>query len=89
MVSSVAAFLARVHVGEPQARLVYAAMANDLDADARAAAEAQQVPVAQRREWMEAKTGRAWTTAQLAHVEQRTFVAIRRLLQAAGAWRAV
>lgn len=89
MVTSVAAFLARVHAGEPQARLVYAAMLNDLDPEARAAAEAQQVPVAQRREWMETKTGRAWTAAQLAHVEQRTFVSIRRLLQAAGAWRNV
>jgi hypothetical protein len=87
VVTSVAAFLARAHAGEPQARLVYAAMANDLDPEARAAAEAQRIPAAQRRAWMEARTGRPWTAAQLAHLEQCTFVSIRRLLQAAGAWR--
>ncbi|HSP95919.1 MAG TPA: hypothetical protein VL049_01565 [Candidatus Dormibacteraeota bacterium] len=79
-----AAFLARALMGEGQWRRVFAEL--DLDGQARAAAEAQAIPVQDRLAWMAERTGREWTGAQLAHVEARTLVAIRRQLQARGLW---
>jgi hypothetical protein len=80
----VAAFLARELMGEGQWRRVFAEL--DLDGQARAAAAAQAIPAQDRLAWMAERTGREWTRAQLAHVEARTFVAIRRQLQARGLW---
>jgi hypothetical protein len=82
-VSSVTAFLARARSGaDREAADLLAAL--DLDDDARAAVDAQRVSAAARRQWLEARTGRVWTAAQLAHVESRALVAIRRQLQAKG-----
>jgi hypothetical protein len=84
-VSSVTAFLARALTdADPQAAALLTAL--DLDAEARAAVDAQAVPAVERRQWMAERTGREWTQAQFAHVEARTFVAIRRQLQARGLW---
>jgi len=82
-VSSVTAFLARAQSGgDREAADLLAAL--DLDDEARAAVEAQSVSPAARLQRMEARTGRTWTDAQLAHVESRAMVAIRRQLQAKG-----
>ena len=82
-VSSVTAFLARARRGaDREAADLLAAF--DLDDDARAAIEAQSGSPAERLQRMEARTGRTWTAAQLAHVESRAMVAIRRQLQAKG-----
>ena len=82
-VSSVTAFLARAQSGaDREAADLLAAL--DLDDEARAAVEAQSVSPPARLQRMEARTGRTWTDAQLAHVESRAMVAIRRLLQAKG-----
>jgi len=82
-VSSVTAFLARAQSGaDREAADLLAAL--DLDDEARAAVEARSVSPAARLQRMEARTGRTWTDAQLAHVESRAMVAIRRHLQAKG-----
>lgn len=86
-VSSVAAFLAAARGPGPSAREA-AEILGGLDGDARAVADAQAVAAAHRLAWMEARTGRPWSAAELARAEARAFVAIRRALQARGLWRA-
>ena len=82
--SSVAAFVAAHAAGEPEA----AAIVDGLDEDARLAVAAQRQPAAERRAWLRQRTGRDWSAAWLAHVEQGAFVRIRRELQRRGMWRA-
>lgn len=82
-VSSVIAFLARA-LTDADLRASALLQALDLDDEAWAAVEAQAAPAAERRQWMAVRSGRPWTEAQLAHVEARAFVAIRRQLQARG-----
>ena len=83
-VSSVAAFIAEYAAGDPDA----AAIVDGLDDDARLAVAAQAQPAGQRRAWLHERTGRDWSAAWLAHVEQRAFVQIRRELQRRAIWRA-
>lgn len=83
-VTSVAAFIAgRLGRSDAAAEAIVAA----LDDDARAVVEAQAVAAAQRLAWLRARTGRDWSPAWLAHVEQRAWVELRRALQARGLWR--
>ena len=85
-VSSVTAFIARAHSGaDPDAAATLAAF--DLDDDARAVLAAQAVPAAQRRRWLESRTGRSWTAGELGHVESRAFTVVRRQLHARGLMR--
>jgi hypothetical protein len=55
-----------------------------LDCDAQVVIDAQHEPSPRRLQWLQARTGRPWTAARLAHVEGLTFVAIRRALQSRG-----
>jgi hypothetical protein len=80
-VSSVIAFLARAERDADAAALLASL---ELDDEARVIARAQSVPTAQRLAWMATHTARRWSAADLAHAEARTFVAIRRQLQAKG-----
>ena len=83
--SSVTAFLAAAQSGsDPRAQRALAAIKSELDADAQMVIDAQQEPSTRRLQWLQARTGRPWSAAQLAHVEGLTFVAIRRALQTEG-----
>jgi hypothetical protein len=83
--SSVTAFLAAAHGGaDPQAARLLAAITAALDAEERLVIEAQKEPSARRLQWLQARSGRPWTPARLAHVEALAFITIRRQLQARG-----
>ena len=84
-VGSVAAFVARYGAGAA-ADPVAAEILDTLDAEARVVIDAQAHPVAERRAWLRARSGTEWGEAQLAHVEQRAFVQLRRALQRRGLW---
>jgi hypothetical protein len=83
---SVAAFVAEYAAGatdDPVAAEILAA----LDPESRRAVAARAQPPAERQAWLREQTGREWSAAWLAHVEQRAFVHLRRALQERGMWQ--
>lgn len=83
--SSVTAFVAAAQTGsDPRAQALLVAITSELADDERLVVDAQQEPSGRRVQWLETRTGRRWTPAQLAHVEGLAFVAIRRELQRQG-----
>jgi len=85
-VGSVAAFIAR-YAAPPLSDPVAVEIVHGLDEEARLAIDAQALAASERRAWLRRERGRDWSVAQLAHVEQRAFVALRRELQRRGVWR--
>lgn len=83
--SSVTAFLAAAQSGaDAAAAPILAAIRSGLDDDERLVVDAQPEPSSRRVQWLETRTGRRWTPAQLSHIEGLTFVTIRRELQRRG-----